>query len=191
MSDRLRICYVLSHFHPRESGAERQALAQGRELAGRGHSVRVVTRAIAGLPRDDALDGVTIHRWVEPSERGPLFAIGFVAGVVRALRRLRPSYDLIHTHQGLWESISCGVARPFLGGVPTLIQPASSGFYGEAEEMARTKGFSLLRRAALNNTAYAAISEDIERQWLDLGAPRSKMVRMASGVDAESFRPGP
>ncbi len=191
MSDRLRICYVLSHFHPRESGAERQALAQGRELAKRGHSVQVITRAIAGLARDESLDGVTIHRWVNPSERGPLFAVSFVGGVVRSLRRLRQSYDLIHTHQGLWESISCGVARPFLGAVPTLIQPASSGYYGEAEEMARTKGFPLLRLAALNNTAYAAISEDIERQWLDLGVPPAKMIRMASGVDTSRFHPGP
>ncbi len=84
MSDPLRICYVLSHFHPRESGAERQALAQGRELARRGHQVQVVTRAIADLPSDETVDGVTIHRWVETSQRGPLFAISFVAGVVRA-----------------------------------------------------------------------------------------------------------
>ena len=191
MPDRLRICYVLSHFHPVESGAERQAMAQAQELTRRGHSVRVVTRAVAGRPRDEPVDGVTIHRWVETSDRGPLFAISFVAGVVRALRRLRRDYDLVHTHQGLWESISCGIARPFLRRAPTLIQPASPGFYGEAEEMARTKGFPVLRRAALNNTAFAAISADIERQWLDLGVPRSKMIRMASGVDAGAFRPGP
>jgi glycosyltransferase involved in cell wall biosynthesis len=191
MSDRLRVCYVLSHFYPRESGAERQAIAQGRELVRRGHSVHVITRAISGLARDESVDGVTIHRWVETSRRGPLFAVSFVSGVVRALRRLRSDYDLIHTHQGLWESISCGIARPLLRGAPTLIQPASSGYYGEAEEMARTKGFRLLRPAALNNTAFAAISADIERQWLDLGVPPARMVRMASGVDAETFRPGP
>jgi glycosyltransferase involved in cell wall biosynthesis len=186
-----RICYVLSHFHPRASGAERQALAQGAELVRRGYSVRVVTRSIPDLPRDDSAEGVTIHRWVKTSDRGPLFGLSFVAGVVRALRRLRPEYDLIHTHQGLWESISVGLARPFLKGVPTLIQPASSGYYGEAEEMARTKGFAVLRRLALNNTAFAAISEDIEHQWLALGVPALKMIRTASGVDAESFRPGP
>ena len=54
MTDRLRICYVLSHFYPRESGAERQAMAQGSELVRRGHSVRVVTRAIPGRPRSRA-----------------------------------------------------------------------------------------------------------------------------------------
>ena len=191
MPDRLRICYVLSHFYPRESGAERQAMAQGIELIRRGHSVRVVTRAIPGRPREEVVEGLTIHRWVETKERGPLFGLSFLAGVVRALRRLRPEYDLVHTHQGLWESISCGLARPLLKGAPTLIQPASSGYYGEAEEMARTKGFPVLRRAAMNNTAFAAISEDIERQWLSLGVPPSKMIRMASGVDAEAFRPGP
>jgi glycosyltransferase involved in cell wall biosynthesis len=189
-TDLPRICYVLSHFFPHASGAERQALAQGAQLVRRGHSVRVVTRAIAGQPSNDVLEGVQIHRWIQTSSRGPLFGLSFVLGVARALRKLRPEYDLIHTHQGLWEAISTGVARPLLQGAPTLIQPASSGYFGEAEELARTRGFPILRRAILRNTAFAAISEDIERQWLSLGVPRSKLVRLASGVDAHKFRPG-
>ena len=186
-----RICYVLSHFHPHASGAERQALAQGAELVRRGHAVRVVTRSIPGQPTDDVLEGVHVHRWIRTSDLGPLFGLSFVAGVVLALRRLRPEYDLIHTHQGLWEAIASGVARPFLSGAPTLIQPASSGYYGEAEELARTRGFPLLRRAILRNTAFAAISVDIERQWLALGVSPTRMIRMASGVDADHFRAGP
>jgi L-malate glycosyltransferase len=185
-----RICYVLSHFFPHASGAEGQALAQGSELVRRGHSVRVVTRAIPSQPTDDTLEGVLIHRWIRTSNLGPLFGLSFVAGVARALRRLRPEYDLIHTHQGLWEAIATGFARPLLSGAPTLIQPASSGYYGEAEELARTRGVPLLRRAILNNTAFAVISADIERQWLALGVPPSKMIRMASGVDANHFRLG-
>ena len=194
MDDRsgpLRVCYVLSHFHPRASGAERQALAQGAELARRGHSVRVVTRQLDGSPRDEVVRGVTIHRWVRPSAAGPLFGITFVAGVIRALRRLRPMYDLIHTHQGLWEAISTGLGRPAFRGAPILIQPASSGYFGEAEELARTKGFPILRRLILRNPAFAAISADIERQWLALGVEPRRMIRLASGVDAEHFRPGP
>src|SRR4051812_40529846 len=102
----LRVCYLISHFLPHQSGAERQALAQGRELVRRGHDVRVVTRHIAGLPRDACIEGIHVHRWVRTSSLGPLFVLSFVAGVIRALRKLRPQYDLIHTHQGLWESIS-------------------------------------------------------------------------------------
>lgn len=186
----VRVCYVISHFHPLASGAERQALAQGVELVRRGHSAHVVTQAINGLPRDEDVRGVHVHRWVEPIELGPLFAVSFVAGVIRALRRLRPEYDLIHTHQGLWEAISTGLGRGVLGSPPILVQPASSGYYGEAEELARTRGFPLLRRAILRNRAFAAISADIEQQWLALGVSPGRMVRMASGVDTEHFRPG-
>ncbi len=186
----VRVCYVISHFHPFASGAERQALAQGVELVLRGHSAHVVTQVIRGLPRDEDVRGVHVHRWVEPIPLGPLFAVTFVAGVIRALRRLRPGYDLIHTHQGLWEAISTGLGRGVLGSPPVLVQPASSGYYGEAEELARTRGFPLLRRAILRNRAFAAISADIERQWLALGVSPGRMVRMASGVDAGHFHPG-
>ena len=80
---RPRICYVLSHFHPRASGAERQALAQGAELVRRGHQVRVVTRAIPGLPRDDEREGVLIHRWVRTSNLGRFSASRSSLGLSR------------------------------------------------------------------------------------------------------------
>src|SRR3954463_12584493 len=133
----VRVCYVVSYFHPLESGAERQALAQGAELVRRGHSVHVVTHAAAALPRDDDVRGVNVHRWVRSSRAGPLFAISFVAGVIRALRRLRPRFDLVHTHQGPWEAVATGFGKAAFRGAPTLVQPASSGYYGEAEELAR------------------------------------------------------
>ena len=189
---RLRICYVLAYFHPFASGAERQALAQGEELARRGHSVRVVTQAVlgSGLPRDETVHGVIVHRWIDPVRIGPLFGLSFVSGVVRALRRLRRDYDLIHTHQALWEAVSTGVARSVIA-APTLVQPASSGYFGEAEELAQTRAFPVLRRLILRNSAFAAISLDIEEQWRALGVPADRMHRMASGVDPARFHPGP
>jgi L-malate glycosyltransferase len=188
----LRVCYVVSYFHPFASGAEGQALAQGLELARRGHVVHVVTRDVPGYPIvDEDHRGVFIHRWVRPMSVGPLFGLSFVAGVMRALRRLRGEIDLIHTHQGLWEAVATGLARIRMRTIPTLVQPASSGYYGEADELRRTRASGLLRRIILGNTAFAAISADIERQWRELGVPASRMVRTASGVDAVRFRPGP
>ncbi|HEV3162392.1 MAG TPA: glycosyltransferase family 4 protein [Isosphaeraceae bacterium] len=187
----VRVCYVVSYFHPFASGAERQALAQGAELAKRGHVVHVVTHWIPAYPREDVVRGIRIHRWVNTSKAGPLFGISFVAGVIRALRRLRSEFDVVHTHQGLWEAVATGAGRGWLRGAPTLVQPASSGSYGEARELARTRGSRLLRRLILRNQAFAAISADIEREWQALGVPADRIVRMASGVDAEHFRPGP
>ncbi|MDG3006781.1 glycosyltransferase family 4 protein [Paludisphaera mucosa] len=183
---------VVSYFHPFASGAERQALAQGLELVRRGHSVRVITRAVPGYPiPDEDHRGVQIHRWIRTWDRGPLFAVSFVSGLVRALRRLRGELDVIHTHQALWEAVAAGAARPGLSGLPTLVQPASSGYYGEAQELLRTRGAPLLRRAILRNTHFAAISDDIAREWLALGVPPGRLTRTASGVDTDVFHPGP
>jgi L-malate glycosyltransferase len=187
----VRVCYVVSYFHPFESGAERQALAQGTELVRRGHRVHVITRAIPGYPIvDEEYKGISIHRWIKTAASGPLFGLSFVAGIARALRRLRPEIDLVHTHQALWEAIATGMARPLLGRLPTLVQPASAGYYGEADELMRTRGAAVLRRVILSNTGFAAISAEIERQWRDLGVGPERMIRLASGVDAVEFRPG-
>ncbi len=189
--DPVRVCYVVSFFHPFASGAERQALAQGKELVRRGHVVHVVTRAVPGYPIDDEeYEGIFIHRWIKTASSGPLFGLSFLAGVIGALRRLKAELDVIHTHQALWEAVATGLARPFLSGKPTLVQPASAGYYGEADELNRTRGAGLLRRAILKNTGFAAISAEIERQWLDLGVGERRMVRMASGVDTQQFHPG-
>ncbi len=188
----VRVCYVVSYFHPFASGAERQALEQGRELARRGHEVHVVTRDVPGYPiTEEQIDGIYVHRWIKVWDRGPLFALSFVAGVIASLYRLRSAIDVVHTHQGLWEAVATGLARPCLPGKPTLIQPASSGYYGEADELLRTRGSRLLRRFILNNTAFAAISGDIKRQWAALGVPGTRMFRTVSGVDADHFHPGP
>ncbi len=188
----MRVCYVVSFFHPFASGAERQALAQGAELARRGHAVHVVTRSVPGYPVDEEEHrGVLIHRCVRTSPYGPRFGISFVTGVIKALFALRAEFDLVHTHQALWEAVATGMARPWLHGAPTLVQPASAGEYGEATALVRTRGAPLLKRAVLANTAFAAISGEIENEWLAIGVPANRIARMASGVDAETFRPGP
>ena len=186
----LRVCYVVGYFYPLQSGAERQALEQGAELVRTGHTVHVVTRAVKGLARDEIVRGIQVHRWVRVHEHGPLFAISFVRGVMRALRALRGQIDVVHTHQALWEAVATGLARGMIPGIPTLVQPASSGYFGEAEELRRTKGHTWLRRCILRNDAFAAISADIEDQWRALGVPAERMTRTGSGVDTERFRPG-
>jgi L-malate glycosyltransferase len=164
---------------------------QGSELVKRGHSVHVVTRSVPGYPVDDEeYRGIFIHRWIKTASRGPLFGLSFVSGVIAALARLRSEIDIIHTHQALWEAVATGLARPFLPRKPTLIQPASAGYYGEAEELGRTRGAPFLRRAILANTAFAAISAEIEREWRALGVAEKRITRMVSGVDTETFRPG-
>jgi glycosyltransferase involved in cell wall biosynthesis len=151
----------------------------------------VITKAIPGYPiADEDYRGVFIHRWVKTVSGGPLFALSFLTGIAKALRQLRSEFDVIHTHQALWEAVATGLCRPLLRGKPTLVQPASAGYYGEAQELGRTRGAAILKRAILANTAFAAISAEIEREWRALGVAPNRMVRSSSGVDAERFHPG-
>ncbi len=46
--------------------------------------MQVVTQALDGLARDENVQGIEVHRWVRPYRVGPLFALSFVAGVIRA-----------------------------------------------------------------------------------------------------------
>jgi len=85
--------------------------------------------------------------------------------------------------------VGTGASKAFGFDPPTLVQPASSGYFGEAEELGRLRLSGILRRLILRNTAFAAISSDIHDQWLNLGVPANRMHRIASGVDTERFRP--
>lgn len=191
---RLRIAIVISLFHPRESGAERQARLQAEELARRGHHVTVYTRALENLPRQqtllktDAGGRIEIRRCIRTSNRGPLFGLSYVKNLVRTLFSDRRKIDVVHAHQALWESISLGLARSFLK-CPVLIQPASSGFDGEAQEMMRTKGAPVLRRLSLRNRHFACISDDIRQEWQALGVASSSFIKASSGVDLRTFYP--
>jgi glycosyltransferase involved in cell wall biosynthesis len=192
----LRIGLVISLFAPRESGAERQARLQAEELCRRGHQVTVYTRSLKHLPveqlhmKHENGGRVLIRRVILTSSRGPLFGISYIWRLARALVADRTKLDIIHTHQALWESITTGLTRDFLK-CPVIVQPASSGYDGEAQELMRTKGAWLLRRLAIRNRRFACISQNISEEWQSLGVPESAIFKAASGVDTKHFYPSP
>ncbi len=193
---KLHVGIVISLFAPLESGAERQARLQAESLARQGHTVTVFTRKLENLPAVQTLctgptgGRLVVRRVIRTSRLGPAFGLSFVGRLSSALVRARRSLDIVHTHQALWESITTGLVRDFLK-CPVLVQPASSGYDGEAQEMMRTKGAGILRRLAIRNRHFACISAEIADEWAALGVPRSAMIPSSSGVDTIRFcRPG-
>ncbi len=151
-----------------------------------------------GVPvNEEEIEGIQVHRWIRSSEtRDPgspsPSSLQLPCRRFGGLHAREGIRHPPHPSGGLWEGVAAGVARSgLLWGVPTLVQPASSGYYGEAEELARTRGASLLRRLILRNDGFVAISADIAHQWRALGVPSSRLVRISSGVDGRHFRPGP
>ncbi len=180
---------MLSCYAPVESGAERQAHRQARELVRRGHRVTVFTQAVKGSPQRETIDGVDVRRCIRPIKLGPAFGLTFLGSLGWALWRSRRQLDVVHCHQALWEAVGAGAVATRCG-LPTVVQPAAGGPYGEIAILAKTKGRRLLRKAILRNTRFVAISEQIEAELRQLGVDDGRLDLFASGVDVEEFSPG-
>ncbi len=186
----MRIGICLSLYWPVESGAERQARRQARELARRGHQVIVYTRRIGGSPVRERDGAVEIRRAIRTWNLGPLFGATFLASLAWRLWRDRNELDLVHCHQASWEAVAAGWIHQRTG-LPTLVQPAASGPYGEFQLMSRTRGQRFVRSSILANSHFVAVSEHIEEELRAWGVPSERLSRFASGVDVDEFAPGP
>ena len=186
---RLRIGFCISLYWPVESGAERQAQRQAKELSRRGHQVTVYTRPVRGRPSVEWDGDVIVRRTIRTCDLGPLFGVSFVSSLVWQLWRDHRQLDVLHCHQGAWEAVGAGWAHHRLG-LPTIVQPAAGGPYGEVHMLRRVRGRRWVLPYFLSNSHFVAISEQIERELLDLGVPRARLDRFASGVDVDEFAPG-
>ena len=73
-----------------------QALAQGLELARRGHVGHVVTKDIPGYPViDEDYHGVFIHRWVKTRSAGPCIRCSRGGRSATTLCRMAPGRSSI------------------------------------------------------------------------------------------------
>ena len=189
IGNRLRIGICLSLYWPIESGAERQARRQARELVRRGHQVTVYTRRVSGRPVCERNGGVNICRAIRTCNVGPLFGATFLTSLAWRLWRDRRQLDLVHCHQASWEAVAAGWIHRRTG-LPTLIQPAAGGPYGEVRLMSETRGQRLVRSLILGNSHFVAISQQIEEELRGWGVPSERLDRFASGVDVDEFAPG-
>jgi glycosyltransferase involved in cell wall biosynthesis len=187
--DRLRIGLCLSLYWPIESGAERQARRQAQELTRRGHEVTVYTRRLPGSPACARDGDVMIRRAIRTCEIGPLFGVTFLTSLAWRLWCDRNKLDLLHCHQASWEAVAAGWIHRKTG-LPTLIQPAAGGPYGEVQLMRQARGQRVIRTLILGNAHFVAISQQIEAELREWGVPETRLDRLASGIDVAQFAPG-
>ena len=187
--DRLRIGICLSLYWPIESGAERQARRQAKELVRRGHQVTVYTRGVSGRPVRERDGEVEICRAIHTCNLGPLFGVTFLTSLAWRLWRDRGKLDLVHCHQASWEAVAAGWIHRRTG-LPTLIQPAAGGPYGEVQLMSQARGRHVIRSLILSNSHFVAISQQIEEELSAWGVPNERLDRFASGIDVVEYAPG-
>lgn len=125
-------CY---EYPPLGGGGSRVVDGLSRELARRGHKVDVVTMAFRDLPRDEIVDGVSVHRvWcvrLKEHHCSMAEAVSYLPAARRKIRELtdRNDYDIIHAHFILPDGLNAARANSKTG-VPYVITAHGSDVPG-------------------------------------------------------------
>jgi glycosyltransferase involved in cell wall biosynthesis len=186
-----------------EGGGERALWELAGGLARRGHVVRILSRAPAGVPpRRSEREGVDIVEFAA-GRRGPA---GFLAAAVLGARRaavpLLAGADVLHVHQPLggWGVLTSAAARA----VPSLYtfhSPApleyrsrrrtTSRHLAGAAGVAGMVGLWLVERACLRRATRIHVLSDFSAALLRrlYRIPAARVVKIAGGADLARFRP--
>jgi glycosyltransferase involved in cell wall biosynthesis/O-antigen ligase len=183
---RLLVAMVIQNYVPALGGAERQLANLAPLLRARGITPVVVTRAMAGRPTEDVIDGVRVVR-IPVRGPKPLRSAAFVWQASQVLAELRP--DVVHAFDTLTPSmIALRHRRRFA--TPVAVKLLRSGPLGDLHRLTgRPAGEGRRRRLLAEVDVFVAISRDIDAELEAFGVAADRRVRIPNGVDATRFRP--
>ncbi len=183
----LSIVMVSASFHPVVGGAEKQAWELSRALLRRGERVRVVTRRLPGLKREELVGEVPVLR-LRCLGRGLLNSLTFMASLFFYLMREASDFDVVHAHLAGSPALVCAfVARLRRKGC--LVKVGGGRGVGELSGSkgnipGRLKLWSLRLLAPPLVTVAREVAAEITAH---LGALAVEVV--PNGVDTERYRP--
>ena len=137
-----------------------------------------------GLPRNDEVDGIPVHRVYVDLERGSTKLTAAIH-TLQYFRRYHRLFDIVHLHGFSQKSVLI-VILALLHGKKIVLTIHTAG-HDEAGE-ARRRGpltYWAYRQAHL----YIAISSRIAGNYLAAGLPQARLRVAPNGLDATRFRP--
>ena len=183
---RLLVAMVIQNYVPALGGAERQLASVAPLLVRRGVRPVVVTRAMAGRPSEDEVDGIRVIRVPVPGPKWLRSAL-FVHRAGRVLAELRP--DVVHAFDTLSPSVVALRHRRRFA-TPVAVKLLRSGPLGDLHRLRdRPAGDARRRRLLAEVDAFVSISADLDAELDELGVPADRRVRIPNGVDARRFHP--
>jgi len=185
----LRVAMLTALFPPSIGGIQSHTLRLSQKLVERGVEVHVVTRSGPGLPVFERMVGVRVHRVGIPDATGAVGSLAFMAEALRAVVRLRGSFDVLHAHQ-LLSPATVGLAASALTGLPLIVNPHACGDIGDVGILSATR-FGRLRLATVMHRAdaFVAVSRAIHDELIGAGAPPGAVWDIVNGVDTDRFSP--
>ncbi len=180
-----RIVIVTPVYLPYRAGMAHVANEEAERLAARGHEVHVVTRSERGVPTEETIEGVKVHRWRSCIKYGKA---GWIPFLYSRVSKLNP--DIVHLH------------LPFFGVQELTRWPRKvrlvvtyhmditvGGFVGIVSQISRSLFLGrLLRRA---EKIFVASLDYAKTSWLNdvWSSIGDKIVEAPFGVDIQRFNP--
>lgn len=196
----MKICFVPTMF-PKYKGDYYGSFVfdDARMLVENGFEVHVVTQHNPGIPYQEIMDGIHVHRfkWLEPKEFKALvhfdgltdyfrlltYLISLFFNLLRIIRKY--DIDIIHAHSvvptGLIGTIVAKIVRK-----PIII----TGHGMDITNFENSYFFKKLILFSLNNcNKTIAVSEDLAQKMKSLGIHQSNISVLRNGVDTTRFKP--
>ena len=181
----MKICMVISSYHPVVGGAEKQLAQLARLMTDQGHHLRIITRRYPGLAPFEVINGIEVER-IRCDGPKPISAARFLLGAANAIRRFGP--DVIHCHSTFSPTLA-GLLGRVMTGRPLLVKPMCSD---EVASVCRKLGGGLRQRAMRTYVdGFAAVSREIETELREHGIAPEKILPIPNGVDTSVFAPCP
>ncbi len=181
----MRILVHCVYFPPEVGGLESHVYYLCRGLVELGHQVDVVTsRSLPGVPREEVMDGVRVHRTWFPA-RNPLGWGSHALGSVPLTRSLARNAEVIHAQA--FASVLPGVMARKASGAPLVTTFHTSHFLTRARRPLWRPVLGAMVRASDH---VLAASREIAEVAEEL-APGMKVEALTNGVETSVFRPVP
>lgn len=115
--------------------------------------------------------------------------ISYSLGILLALLVLKKRYSILHVHQ-LSRSALVPVHVAKLIGKGVLVKLASAGSYGDIARINRTRfGRKILRILQRRVDMFISLTEEIQKELIQIGASPSQIVLLPNGVDTMVYAP--
>ena len=182
----LSTALAIQTFRPHVGGAELQLERLVPHLVDRGIRTEILTRAVRGWPRKEAIAGSVVRRTPVAGE-SPLASIVYVAVALGHLLRRHSRIDLVHAHGALSPATIALGGR--LLGLPCLVTVLGTGEHGDLARLARKPLGRTRARLLVRSAWFAALSTEAREELLGWGVPAERIFTLPNGVDLDVHRP--
>ncbi|MDH3223229.1 MAG: glycosyltransferase family 4 protein [Gemmatimonadota bacterium] len=181
----VRVCQIISSFHPVVGGAEQATLHLSRELVRRGAAVSVLTRRYAGLGPRDSLGGVRVYRAGLPL-RGKAGALFFALHALLLLATRLRDHRVVHAQGPDVQLLVSLIARVLLGRRVVFTVHSDPHLQLRIGASGGGPRFRAVRRWA---DRIGVLGPHVARTLEAAGIPGERIIQLPNGVDTGRFAP--